>query len=31
MAEDSTRRGASTLGPLLLAVIFLAVLGGHAE
>jgi hypothetical protein len=28
MAEDSTRRGASTLGPLLLAVIFLAVLGG---
>jgi hypothetical protein len=28
MAEDSRRRGASPLGPLLLAVIFLAVLGG---
>src|SRR5256885_240439 len=28
MAEDSHRRGASPLGPLLLAVIFLAVLGG---
>jgi hypothetical protein len=28
MAEDSRRRGASPVGPLLLAVIFLAVLGG---
>jgi len=28
MAENSRRRGASPLGPLLLAVIFLAVLGG---
>src|SRR2546429_1275602 len=28
MAEDSRRRGASPVGPLLLAVIFLAMLGG---
>ncbi len=28
MAEGSTRRGGSAVGPLLLAVIFLAVLGG---
>src|SRR2546421_1468842 len=28
MAEDSRRRSASPVGPLLLAVIFLAVLGG---
>src|SRR2546430_16845336 len=28
MAEDSPRRGGSIIGPFLLAVIFLAVLGG---